>query len=64
MATEVSAFNGLSDEEDDEIIRIRSILLEAKQRVEKLGRHRNFSLVVTKIEEADLWLNNRRHIPA
>ena len=57
-------FNGLTNEQDDEIDSIRSALIDAKMRVEKLGRHRNYSLVITKIEEADLWLNNRRHVAA
>lgn len=54
--------NGLTNEQDDTIDRIRSLFVGAKIDLESLGRHRNYSLAITKLEEADLWLNNRRHV--
>ena len=64
MSEAMQFSNGLTNDQDDEIDGIRSALFDAKRRIEALGRHRNYSLAITKIEEADLWLNNRRHVPA
>lgn len=56
--------NGLTPEEDDRvddlIIAIGRIIFD----VEKLGRHRSYSLAVTKLEEAKHWLRDRKHKPA
>lgn len=55
-------YNGLTPAQDDEIDSIRLALLDIKKRIEALGRHRNYSLAITKLEESALWLNNRRHV--
>ncbi len=56
--------NGLSCEEaeaiDDTIIAIAGLISQ----VEALGRHRSYSLAVTKLEEAKHWLRDRNHKPA
>lgn len=52
--------NGLSREQDDAlddaIIAVGSIITQ----VEELGRHRSYSLAVTKLEEAKHWLFDRK----
>lgn len=56
--------NGMTEAErdaaDDLRIEIKKIILS----IEDLPRHRNYSLVITKLEEADHWLRDRAHKPA
>ena len=56
--------NGLSLEQDDRlddlIIAVSRLILE----VEDLGRHRSYSLAVTKLDEAKHWLRDRKFRPA
>lgn len=53
--------NGLTPEQDaaldDAIIDVSRLI----SRVEEMGRHRSFSLAVTKLEEAKHWLLDRKH---
>lgn len=56
--------NGLSETERDALHDIRIDLSRLRQRVEELGRHRSYSLAITKIEEAQHWLRDREHKPA
>lgn len=64
MPEAVSMSNGLSPEHDDKIDDLRIAIHRIVADIEALGRHRNYSLAVTKLEEAELWLANRRHRPA
>lgn len=56
--------NGLSPEHDDKIDDLQIAIRLIIAGIEALGCHRNYSLAVTKLEEAELWLANRRHRPA
>ena len=56
--------NGLSDAQRDALDDIDIDISRLKMRVEELGRHRSYSLVVTKLEEAQHWLRDRRRKPA
>ena len=60
----VTFSNGLSREQDDALddatIAVSNLILQ----IEDLGRHRNYSLAVTKLEEAKHWLRDRKHKPA
>lgn len=53
--------NGLSADQDDAIdnamIAISRLVIE----IEAMGRHRSYSLAVTKLEEAKHWLRDRKH---
>ena len=53
--------NGLSADQDDAIdnamIAISRLVIE----IEAMGRHRSYSLAVTKLEEAKHWLHDRKH---
>ena len=67
MATENTPMefnNGMTEQErdlrDDLRIEIKKIILS----IEDMPRHRNYSLAVTKLEEADHWLRDRAHKPA
>ncbi|MGD9884462.1 MAG: hypothetical protein AB7R40_23745 [Nitrospiraceae bacterium] len=53
--------NGLTPEQDDAIDDLRVELVRLRVRIEQLGRHRTYSLAVTKIEEAEHWLRARKH---
>lgn len=56
--------NGLTTDQDDAIDDIMIDLMRINQRIEALGRHRSYSLAVTKIEEAVHWMRDRKHKPA
>lgn len=56
--------NGLSPEHDDALDDLRIELVRIRHRIEELGRHRTYSLAVTKIEEAEHWLRARKHTAA
>lgn len=57
--------NGLSEEEDDLILDLMSDIAHIRVLIgEKLPRHRSYSLALTKLEEAEHWLRDRRFKPA
>lgn len=60
-STAMAFSNGLTpaqdDEIDDTIIEVSRLIV----RVEAMGRHRSYSLAVTKLEEARHWLRDRKH---
>lgn len=56
--------NGLTPAQDDAIDDLMIELKRISLRIEELGRHRSYSLAVTKIEEANHWLRDRKHKPA
>ena len=56
--------HGLTTEQEDTISDLQSRISTIVQEVEALPRHRNLSLTITKLEEANLWLRNRLHKPA
>jgi len=56
--------NGLTAEQDNAIDDLQIEIGRLAERVEALGRHRSYSLVVTKLEEAKHWLRDRKHKPA
>ena len=53
--------NGLTREQDDEIDNITIDLGRLATRIEALGRHRNYSVATTKLDEARMWMQNRKH---
>lgn len=53
-------FNGLSPEHDDALDDLHIELVRIRLRIEELGRHRTYSLAITKIEEAEHWLRARK----
>ena len=55
--------NGLTVAQQDEIDDLRIEVSRIKDRISALGRHRNYSLAITKLDEASLWLANRAHQP-
>jgi len=56
--------NGLTREQDDLIDDLIIDINRISMRIEELGKHRNYSLAVTKLDEARLWLRDRKHRPA
>jgi hypothetical protein len=50
---------GLTSAEREQIDAISLSLAEAIFDIEQLGRHRSYSLAVTKLEEARHWLRDR-----
>lgn len=60
-ATAMTFNNGLTTEQDDAIDELRLGLIRTRHEIEALGRHRTYSLALTKIEEAEHWLNARKH---
>ena len=56
--------NGLSPEEDDAIDDVIMAIVDLKLRIETLGRHRSYSLAVTKLDEAQHWMRDRKGRPA
>lgn len=57
-------YNGLTHEQESEIHDIGLEILRLTERVAALGGHRSLSLVVTKLDEAKLWLRDRLVRPA
>lgn len=49
-----------NEEVDDIILEIANLAL----RIEELPRHRNYSLAITKLDEARHWLRDREYRPA
>ncbi len=64
MSEAMTFNNGLSPEHDDEIDDLRIEMVNLRHRIEALGRHRTYSLALTKIEEAEHWIAARKHQPA
>jgi hypothetical protein len=64
MSEAMTFTNGLSPEHDDAIDDIMIDLVRINYRIENLGRHRSYSLAITKIEEAVHWMRDRKHKPA
>ena len=58
---EMTFNNGLSAEHDDKLDDIHIALCRIRLDIEALGRHRTYSLAITKIEEAEHWLRARKH---
>jgi hypothetical protein len=56
--------NGLTTDQEDMIDDISIDLKTICRLIDDLGRHRSYSLAVTKIEEAVHWLRDRKHKPA
>jgi hypothetical protein len=62
---DVVAFNnGLTQQYDDAIDDLVIALVRIRMDIEDLGRHRTYSLAITKIEEAEHWLRARKHTAA
>lgn len=59
--TAMTLDNGLSRDEDDKLDDLRMDLARIRRQIEEMGRHRSYSLAVTKIEEADHWLRDRKN---
>ena len=60
----VTFSNGLTPEQDDRLDNLHIMLVRIRQDIEALGRHRTYSLAITKIEEAEHWLRARKHTAA
>lgn len=56
--------NGLTPQQDDAIDEIQIEISRLTRRVEELGRHRSYSLAITKLEEARHWMRDRKSKPA
>lgn len=57
----VTFTNGLTPEQDDKIDNLMIGLIRIRLEIEELGRHRAYSLAITRIEEAEHWLQARKH---
>ena len=55
--------NGLSPAQDNEIDNVMIDLVRIIDRIDRIGVHRNYSLAITKIEEAKHWIRDRKHKP-
>lgn len=64
MSDPVTFNNGLTQEHDDKLDDLHIALVRIRHDIDALGRHRNYSLAVTKIEEAEHWLRARKHVAA
>ncbi len=53
--------NGLTSEQDNQLDDLMIGLTRTRLEIEALGRHRTYSLALTKIEEAQHWLRARKH---
>lgn len=53
--------NGLTPEQDDKLDDAMIAVSRLILKVEAMGRHRSYSLAVTKLEEAKHWLRDRKH---
>lgn len=59
--TAMAFSNGLTPEQDDKLDDLMIGLIRTRHEIEELGRHRTYSLALTKIEEAEHWLRARKH---
>lgn len=58
---QVSSFsNGLTPAQDDALDDLHCALVKIRFDIEAMGRHRTYSLALTKIEEAEHWLRARK----
>lgn len=64
MNEPVTFSNGLTPEQDDALDDAMTAVSNLILQVEDLGRHRSYSLAVTKLEEAKHWLRDRKNKPA
>lgn len=64
QSTGMTFSNGLTPEHDDKIDDLMIGLARTRLEIEALGRHRTYSLAITKIEEAEHWLRARKNQPA
>lgn len=64
MTDAVTFNNGLTAAQDDKLDDLHIALVRIRHEIEDLGRHRNYSLAITKIEEAEHWLRARKHVAA
>lgn len=64
MSTAETFDNGLTSEQDEVLDDLHIDLVNIRHRIVALGRHRNYSLAITKIEEAEHWLRGRKHTAA
>ncbi|MBX3583585.1 MAG: hypothetical protein KF810_16995 [Rhizobiaceae bacterium] len=62
--TAMTFSNGLSPDEDDRLDDLIIECVKLMSAIEDLGRHRSYSLALTKIEEAKHWLRDRKNKPA
>lgn len=53
--------NGLTTQAEDQIDEILMDIVRLTLQIEDLGKHRSYSLAVTKLEEAGHWLKSRKH---
>ncbi len=60
MSNPMPAINELSDAEVDKLDEIQISLARIRHEIEELGEHRNYSMAITKIEEAEHWLHGRK----
>lgn len=61
QGTAMAFNNGLTPEQDNTIDDLMIGLTRTRLEIEALGRHRTYSLALTKIEEAEHWLRARKH---
>lgn len=61
MSEAVTFNNGLSPEHDDKVDDLQIACSRLRLEIEALGRHRTYSLAITKLEEAEHWLRARKH---
>jgi hypothetical protein len=64
QSTPMTFDNGLTPEQDNLIDDLIITLTRTRLIIEDLSRHRTYSLAITKIEEAEHWLNARKHSAA
>lgn len=64
MNNPVTFSNGLTQQQDDKLDDLHIALVRIRHEIEELGRHRNYSLAITKIEEAEHWLRGRKNVAA
>ena len=53
--------HGMTPAQVDEIDDVMIDLVRIIDRIDRIGVHRNYSLAITKIEEAKHWLRDRKH---
>lgn len=61
QSTAMTFNNGLTPAQDDKLDDMMIGLTRMRLEIEELGRHRTYSLALTKIEEAQHWLRARKH---
>lgn len=60
--------NGLTHDQENElydlVIEFKRVKMVVEDFEGRTGRHRSYSLAITKLEEAQHWLSDRLHKPA